>query len=604
LLPGRGARIRLLGPDGKIRFFSRATLARAFTAGRLDGARREAEAVLGPQPMGKARERAVARLIERRMGDAPMGRMLMLREAGTPSPQAVPVLCAIGGLFGLLILAYALEAAGWRLIGGVTLGGRLDTGWLAGWALMLASLAPLHALCGYVQQALALKGGLFLKRRALFGALELEPDRLRGEGAGRLLGQVMEAQTLETLALSGGAGLLTGLVALAAAFLVLLWGAGGLLQAGALLAFSLFTLGLGLNAAARVSDWTDRRMKASERLIEKMLGRRTRMAQEPEARRLAEEDGELGEQLAVSRRMDQASTLLLGATPTLWLILALASLAPALVFGKPDAPHLATALGGVILAGRGLTSLVEGLGLALRARDAFTRTATLFQIAPAEGPRLPPAVARAASRALAKAPALEARSLSITRRAGTEPVLADVNLSLEPDEKVLIEGESGGGKSSLASALSGLRSGYDGQVSINGLDQKAFGGAWSELVCHAPQFHDNHIIAGPLGLNLLLGTGWPASEAERARALSVCEDLGLGPLIRRMPGGLDQRVGESGWLLSHGEQSRIFLARALLQAAPVTILDETFAALDPEVQAQCVEAARRRSRTLLVIAHP
>jgi ATP-binding cassette subfamily B protein len=55
---------------------------------------------------------------------------------------------------------------------------------------------------------------------------------------------------------------------------------------------------------------------------------------------------------------------------------------------------------------------------------------------------------------------------------------------------------------------------------------------------------------------------------------------------------------------SHGEQSRIFLARALLQAAPVTILDETFAALDPEVQAQCVEAARRHSRTLLVVAHP
>ena len=71
-----------------------------------------------------------------------------------------------------------------------------------------------------------------------------------------------------------------------------------------------------------------------------------------------------------------------------------------------------------------------------------------------------------------------------------------------------------------------------------------------------------------------------------------------------MPGGLNQMVGETGWQLSHGERSRIFLARALLQDAEFTILDESFAALDAESLRLCLDCAFRRARTLLVIAHP
>lgn len=71
-----------------------------------------------------------------------------------------------------------------------------------------------------------------------------------------------------------------------------------------------------------------------------------------------------------------------------------------------------------------------------------------------------------------------------------------------------------------------------------------------------------------------------------------------------MPGGLNQMVGETGRQLSHGERSRIFLARALLQDAEFTILDESFAALDAESLRLCLDCAFRRARTLLVIAHP
>jgi ABC-type transport system involved in cytochrome bd biosynthesis fused ATPase/permease subunit len=63
-------------------------------------------------------------------------------------------------------------------------------------------------------------------------------------------------------------------------------------------------------------------------------------------------------------------------------------------------------------------------------------------------------------------------------------------------------------------------------------------------------------------------------------------------------------VGETGWRLSHGEQSRLYIARALLQGADLVILDESFAALDLETLRQALCCVLDRTSTLLVIAHP
>ena len=124
------------------------------------------------------------------------------------------------------------------------------------------------------------------------------------------------------------------------------------------------------------------------------------------------------------------------------------------------------------------------------------------------------------------------------------------------------------------------------------------------LATEAPQFHENHILSGTLGFNLLMGRNWPASDEELLAARELCIELGLGPLLERMPAGMMQMVGETGWQLSHGERSRIFLARALLQDAQLTVLDESFAALDPETLRECLNCAFARARTLMVIAHP
>ena len=101
-----------------------------------------------------------------------------------------------------------------------------------------------------------------------------------------------------------------------------------------------------------------------------------------------------------------------------------------------------------------------------------------------------------------------------------------------------------------------------------------------------------------------MGRDWPPSLADLQEAEALCCELGLGDLLERMPAGLQQRVGETGWQLSHGERSRIFLARALLQRAPLTVMDESFAALDPQTLARCLRCAMQRSDALVVIAHP
>jgi ABC-type transport system involved in cytochrome bd biosynthesis fused ATPase/permease subunit len=143
-------------------------------------------------------------------------------------------------------------------------------------------------------------------------------------------------------------------------------------------------------------------------------------------------------------------------------------------------------------------------------------------------------------------------------------VLRGVDLTIHHGDRILLEGSSGGGKSTLAALLVGLRKPESGLLLLNGLDRPTLGDNWQRLATEAPQFHENHILSGTLGFNLLMGRNWPASDEELLAARELCIELGLGPLLERMPAGMMQMVGETGWQLSHGERSRIFLARALL----------------------------------------
>ena len=169
---------------------------------------------------------------------------------------------------------------------------------------------------------------------------------------------------------------------------------------------------------------------------------------------------------------------------------------------------------------------------------------------------------------------------------------------------VLLEGESGGGKSTLVSALSGLRD-ASGLLLLGGLDRQTLGERqWRARVAASLQYQENHVLSGTFAFNLLMGRAEQAGPTDLAEAQQICRELGLGPLLERMPAGLMQMVGETGWQLSQGERSRMFIARALLQNPELVILDESFGALDPENLRQSLECVLRRAKTLLVVAHP
>jgi ABC-type multidrug transport system fused ATPase/permease subunit len=168
----------------------------------------------------------------------------------------------------------------------------------------------------------------------------------------------------------------------------------------------------------------------------------------------------------------------------------------------------------------------------------------------------------------------------------------------------MVAGPSGGGKSTLVSVLAGHRLAAGGRLLLQGLDRSTWGFAeWRRRVALAPQFHDNYLFSESLAFNLLLGRRWPPSDHDLQEALGLCFELGLRDLITRMPAGLYQWVGETGWQLSHGERSRIYLARALLQGAEVVLLDESLSSLDSENLMRCFRVAAKRSPALVVVTH-
>ena len=119
----------------------------------------------------------------------------------------------------------------------------------------------------------------------------------------------------------------------------------------------------------------------------------------------------------------------------------------------------------------------------------------------------------------------------------------------------------------------------------------------------APQAHDNYLVGGSLAFNLLMGRRWPAEPADLAEAETVCRELGLDDLLDRLPAGLHQVVGETGWHLSQGERTRVFLARALLQKPELLVLDESFSALDAENVERAMRCVTNRAQAVLAIAH-
>jgi len=344
-------------------------------------------------------------------------------------------------------------------------------------------------------------------------------------------------------------------------------------------------------------------------LIERMAGHQTRLAQVLPDRLLDGEDQELARYVEQSARMDRAMIALSALVPRGWLLLGMLALAPTFVAGAPSAAGMAVALGGVLLGYSAFRQLVTGLAHLIGAAISWKQVAPLLRAAAQADPVGPPGLVMARTETHAPTsrpvPIVSASDLVYRYRGRAEPVLRGCDLSIWPGDRILLEGPSGGGKSTLASLLSGVRKPDSGLLLLGGLDHHTLGNrGWRSRVACAPQFHENHIFSGTLAFNLLMGRRWPPTPQDSQEAELLCHELGLGELIDRMPGGMMQMIGETGWQLSHGERSRVFIARALLQETDVVLLDESLGALDPQTTLSVMRCALDRAPALMVIAHP
>ena len=522
------------------------------------------------------------------------------RDGASPLAEQLDALFGRRLVYGFCALSVAelVFSTGAALtLGRAAVEGIVDRGRIVAWAMLALANVPLSYWSSALLGELTVLAGMAIKRRLLEGAIFVDEKVLRTQGYGAAIARLNEASVIERTSLAEVFALITPIsMWLAAAWLFATtpW-------ASALLGVQLATMAVVAVVVHRLvrshGAAYRQRLQISEDLVDKIVGHRTRAIQESASRRHDDEDRALAAYASMLGTQD-AFAVVLSSMTRLFALAAACVLAVAFVRGATSQELLAGAVG-VFLGMQGMAGAAaaseRGMGwlaawraiapllVAGRERDRPQRDVDAEQA----GQYVPTVVA--------------ASAVSFAYRQGGRVVLRNAILRVRRGERVLIEGPSGGGKTTLAKLIAGELRPTSGSVLVGGFDVSTMSQRqWRQLVASAPQFHENHIFNNSFSFNVDPVGG---REGLAPSALAVCEELGLDEVLSRMPAGPAQLLGETGWQLSHGERSRVFIARALLQGAKVVVFDESFAALDPITMQRVVACVVRRAPTLFVIAH-
>ena len=180
-----------------------------------------------------------------------------------------------------------------------------------------------------------------------------------------------------------------------------------------------------------------------------------------------------------------------------------------------------------------------------------------------------------------------------------DPILTDLSFRIAPGEHVALVGPTGSGKSTVIRLLCRLYEPQQGRILLDGVDIR-------ELPIPTLRqrlgvvLQDTFLFSGNVADNLRLDAGISDAELER-----LCQELGLEPLLERLPQGLATPLRERGGNLSSGERQLLAVARVAIRDPSVLVMDEATAFLDPSTEATLQRDLDRllRGRTAIVIAH-
>lgn len=195
---------------------------------------------------------------------------------------------------------------------------------------------------------------------------------------------------------------------------------------------------------------------------------------------------------------------------------------------------------------------------------------------------------------------LSVKNLSFRYQENEPEVLQNISFTLAPGRRVALVGPSGAGKSSLVNLLLRFWDYQSGSIELGGHDLRSYQpDEVRRLVSVVSQ--QTHLFNGTIRDNLLLAR----PEAGEADIVWAAQQAHLHDFIQTLPDGYNTWIGEQGLRLSGGERQRLAIARALLRDAPILILDEATAHLDPLIEAEVMQDIHRlmANRTTLLITH-